>query len=78
MPKSKRWRSKREQNAQSNAADVNANALRATTLPPGNELRRVVFFKRDRTCGSSNGCMVQLVMPVGATTFVFPVVFKGR
>jgi hypothetical protein len=55
---------------------VNELSLRATTLEPGREVRGAVFFKRDRSCGSRSGCQLKLVLPVGDTTFEFPVLMK--
>jgi len=71
-------RQQREQTAQNNASDVNTNGLRATTLEPGDEIRGLVFFKRERSCGSRKGCTLQLILPVGDTTFEFPVSFNRR
>jgi hypothetical protein len=65
-----------EEKAQSEIEDVSHRALRASTLEPGQEVRGAVFFKRDGSCGSRIGCKMRLVIPVGETTFEFPISLK--
>ena len=71
-------RQQREQAAQANVATVSATALQATTLAPGQEIHGVVFFKGARSCRGKSGCTLQFFMPVGDTTFEFPVIFKRQ
>ena len=56
--------------------NVNQNSLRATTVDPGQQATGFVFFRRDSSCGSKNGCNLKLVLPVGNTRFEFPILMK--
>jgi len=67
-----------QQSASDNIAAVNQIALRTTTLETGQEIKGVVFFKRDSACGSRSGCNLKMVFPIGQTTFEFPVQLKKR
>jgi hypothetical protein len=69
---------RREQAASNQVQDISQWSLRATTLQPGQEIKGAVFFKRDGSCGSRKGCSLRLTVPVGDTTFEFPVVIKKQ
>ena len=68
----------REQHAYNWAQSVASSSLRANTLAPGREIHGLVYFKRERSCASRDGCSILLTVPVGDTTFEFPVEFGSR
>ena len=68
----------REQQAYNRAQSVANSAVRANTLGPGREIHGLVYFKRERSCASRAGCSILLTVPVGYTTFEFPVYFGSR
>jgi hypothetical protein len=68
----------REQQAYNSAQSVSDSSVRANTLVPGREIHGLVYFKRERSCASRTGCSILLTVPVGDTTFEFPVKFGSR
>jgi hypothetical protein len=67
---------KREQRAADDARAVAVNTLRDNTISPGQSFKGVVFFKRDGSCRSREGCGVLLEVPLNGTIFEFHVNFK--
>ena len=68
----------RELQAYNSAHSVSDSSVRANTLAPGREIHGLVYFKRERSCASRTGCSILLTVPVGDTTFEFPVDFGSR
>jgi TonB family protein len=68
----------REQQAYNWAQSVASSSLRSTTLTPGREIHGLVYFRRERSCAGRDGCSILLTVPVGDTTFEFPVEFGSR